>query len=310
VDNVAIITTEGNQMSTKKEEKSAAKTAMKPGLYKGIENDAYHSGPGISKSGLWTVYQKSPLHFKNPPVKKETPQSVIAKEIGSATHLAILEPAEFEAKVVRGPDDRRGNKWKDRKAVCDIDKKLLLTSSDYDEILAIRDAVHADEEISNIILGNQKANVIEASGYWIDEETGLLCRCRPDLFRTDHNILFDVKTTADARKREFMRSVFNFGYHAQEAFYSDGLFNIGKAVNGFLFLALEKERPYANRIYELPPSFVEEGRAIMRKALDTYAASLKANSWAGYGSGVEELEPERWMYKETLPPQFGEEEAA
>ncbi len=271
------------------------KDDIKPGVYAGIPNEAYHSGPGISKSGLWTIHTKSPAHFKFGERKESK-----AFDIGEACHLAILEPNLFEKKVVRGPDDRRGNKWKDVAEVCRIDGKLLLTSGDYDSALAVRDAVHADAFVSSIVI-NENATV-EASGYWLDEATGMLCRCRPDLWREDLGIMVDVKSTASAHPDDFARSVINYGYHAQEAFYSDGWRELGKNVEGFVFLAWEKASPYACGIYELPPAIVEEGRAIARRALETYAQCQSAGQWPAYGEGVQELEFKRWAYRLTEAP--------
>jgi exodeoxyribonuclease VIII len=268
---------------------------IKPGIYTGIPNEAYHDGPGISKSGLWTIHTKSPAHFWRGE-RKETK----AFDFGEACHLAILEPNLFEKKVVRGPDDRRGNKWKDLAEVCRIDGKLLLTSGDFDNALAVRDAVHADPFVSNIV--NSEHSRIEVSGYWIDPETNVLCRCRPDNYREDLGVIVDVKSTASAHPDDFARSVVNYGYHAQEAWYSDGLRALGKNVEGFVFLAWEKTSPYAFGIYELPPAIVEEGRAIMRRALETYAECMKSNIWPAYGNGVQELAFSSWAYRLTEAP--------
>ncbi len=122
--------------------------------------------------------------------------------------------------VVRGPSDRRGNKWTDLVEACKMDSKLLLVEDAYDQILALRDAVHADPFINGIITGGKP--MIEASGAFIDPATGELCRVRPDLYREDLGLILDIKSTESARPDAFARSVINYGYHAQEAFYSDG----------------------------------------------------------------------------------------
>lgn len=272
---------------------------IKPGIYQGIPNESYHAGPGISKSGLWTIETQSPAHYKFG-VRKDSK----AFDFGEACHLAILQPNLFEAQVMRGPDDRRGNKWKDAEAICAVDKKLLLTSGDYDGVMTIRDSVHADQWISGIITGGEPE--IEASGYWVDEETGVLCRCRPDLYRADLGIIVDVKSTQSAHPDAFARSVVNYGYHAQEAFYSDGWSAAGRQVDGFVFLAWEKTSPYAFAVYELPPAIVEEGRATMRKALATYAECNASGDWPGYGDGVQELSFKRWAYRHTEAPEADE----
>ncbi|HEY5797646.1 MAG TPA: PD-(D/E)XK nuclease-like domain-containing protein [Bosea sp. (in: a-proteobacteria)] len=274
---------------------------IKPGIYQGVPNEAYHAGPGVSKSGLWTIQTQSPAHYKFG-VREETS----AFDFGEACHLAILQPELFEPKVYRGPEDRRGNKWKDAAEFCQGEGKLILTSGDYDAVLAIRDAVHADAWVNSIITGGKP--MVEASGYWRDEETGVLCRCRPDLYREDLGIILDVKSTQSAHPEAFARGVVNYGYHAQEAFYSDGWRANGQSVEGFVFLAWEKKAPFAKAVYELPPSIVEEGRAMMRKALDTYAQCDHDDQWPAYGDGVRELSFKPWSYQLTEAPR-GEEAA-
>lgn len=276
---------------------------IKPGIYEGIPNEAYHAGPGISKTGLWTIKTKSPAHYKFG-VREDTG----AFDFGEGCHLAILQPDLFEAQVFRGPDDRRGNKWKDAVEACEIDGKLLLTGPDYDRVLTIRDAVHADTYINAIITGGKPQ--IETSGYWIDPETGVLCRCRPDLWRDDLGIMLDVKSTKSAHPDAFARSVVNYGYHAQEAHYTDGWSALGKTVNGYVFLAWEKDEPCAHAIYELPPSIVEEGRVMVREAVNTYAECNRSGEWPGYPDGVQELSFQRWAYRHIAAPNVLDEEVA
>lgn len=280
---------------------NAVNPDIRPGVYLRVPEDAYHAGPGISKSGLWIISQQSPAHFKFPPAKDEDSTTArAAKDFGSAAHIAILQPELFEGRVVKGPEDRRGNKWKDADEWCAAEGKTLLIASAYDEVLAMRDAVHADPWINGIITGGKP--IVEASGYWIDPETGELCRCRPDLYREDLGIIIDLKSSLSAHPDAFARSVINYGYHAQEAHYSDGWTALGKPVSGFVFLAWEKKSPYAFGVYELPPSIVEEGRALMRKALNRYAECKKVNRWPAYGEGVQELSFKRWAYRATEAP--------
>lgn len=268
---------------------------IKPGIYQGIPNEAYHAGPGISKSGLWTIQTQSPAHYRYG--ERETAKHF---DFGEACHLAILQPDEFEKRVVRGPEDRRGNKWKDIVEGAALDGRFVLTAGEHDAVCAIRDVVHADAWLNGIITGG--APMIEASGYFEDPQTGELCRVRPDLYREDLGIILDVKSCRSAHPDAFARAVVSYGYHAQEAFYSHGWSLLEKPVNGFAFLAFEKEPPYAFAVYELPPSIVDEGGALMRKALDTYHACRKAAHWPAYGEGVQELSFKRWAYRETEAP--------
>jgi exodeoxyribonuclease VIII len=278
------------------------------GIFTDISNEAYHAGQGISKSGLWTIYEKTPAHFKFPPVKKETTQTQAIKDFGTAAHLAILEPDDFEKLVIRGPEDRKGNKWKDLINAPDNKGKLVLVETAYDDVLAIRDAVHRDNFINQLLTCGDGIN--EATGYVIDEQTGMLRRVRPDRYRRDLGVIVDIKSTECAAPKKFKKSVVNYGYHSQEAFYTDAWRDLGCTVNGFVFVAWEKKSPYAKVVWELPPSIVEEGREIMRNSLNTYADCFKADHWPAYGDGVQELTFDRWDYKNTRPPEDDEDEAS
>lgn len=274
-------------------------TISTTGIVSDLDNEAYHAGPGVSKSGLWKIYTQSPAHYRFAERKDTT-----AFDFGTACHTAILEPEHFEARTMKGPTDRRGNNWKDAQAEATNTGRVLLAAGDYDKVMIIRDAVHADAWLNALIVSPHSR--VEQSAYWIDEATGVLCRSRPDLYREDLGIMVDVKSTLSAHPDAFARSVINYGYHAQEAWYSAGHRANDKPVEGFVFLAWEKDTPFVTARYELPPSIVAEGDAIMRRSLETYATCQQADHWPGYANEITELSFKRWSYQETQAPQ-GEE---
>lgn len=69
---------------------------MKPGVYDGIPNAEYHSGPGISKSGLDLIH-RSPLHYHAVVTAENDRVPTPAQELGTAAHALILEPEVFTA---------------------------------------------------------------------------------------------------------------------------------------------------------------------------------------------------------------------
>lgn len=276
-------------------------TATRPlGIFGGVSNEAYHASPAISKSGLWTLRDKSPAHYRFAEREETT-----AFDFGTACHSAILEPNTFEARTLRGPLDRRGNKWTDAQAEATNTGKLLLTAGDYDDVLEVRDVIHSDAWLNQIITGGKP--MVEHSAYW-DQPVGdvsVYCRARPDLIRADLGLMLDLKTTADASARAFAKSAADYGYHAQEAFYVKGWQAAGGCeIAGTIFLAVEKKKPFVYQMFELRPTAVAEGWAAMERALETYAECQRSNVWPGYGkpNAVIELDLPRWGYKETEAP--------
>src|SRR6476646_2620224 len=147
---------------------------MKPGIYTAdqLSNAAYHSGLGISCTGLKKI-AVSPAHFKYGEFKQTS-----AMAMCSATHSAILEPESFAKQYVTLPDgkDRRSTEYKALCAAHGTDN--VLVSADAGQINAMQSAVRANP-VANKWLYQEKGRN-ELSVYAKDPETGILVRCRFD----------------------------------------------------------------------------------------------------------------------------------
>jgi len=289
---------------------------MTPGIHLNISNEDYHAGPGISKSGLWTIATKTPAHYRFGERKDSA-----AFDLGTAAHLALLEPDLFHVKAIKGPADRRGNKWKDAELHADANGWLLLTEGDYERAERIRDSGERNATLRDL----RRGALVEASGYAIDAETGMLCRCRPDAYNAAAGVILDLKTTPDGGREAFSRASANYGYHVQEAFYTDvwksaaryparpATFD-GRAfeVDAFVFVVIEKTAPFLVSCYELSPAAVDEGRETYKRALETYARCVGREdskmlapdeAWPGYPEDPEPLDIPPWAYRNTIRPQ-------
>ena len=134
----------------------------------------------------------------------------------------------------------------------------------------------------------------EVSLFWVDEETGHPCKARVDFLNASGYIV-DLKTTRDASPEGFGKSMFNFGYHRQEAFYSDGYeacFN--HPAKAFLFVAVETEAPYAVAVYQLDSEGVDLGRTQYRGYLNLFAECSKKDHWPAYDGAVQQVSLPAW----------------
>lgn len=259
-------------------------------------SEEYHSGHGVSKSGLWQLYKKTPFHFKYGERKTSN-----AFDLGDAAHCAILEPEDFESRFYRGPDDRRGNKWKEAGDFCEHHKMTLLTSGDYDIALALRETAMLCGPLQTMLEGKP---VIEHSAYHVDEETGVTVRCRPDIYNPTHKLIGDVKTAADGSAWGFQKAIGDFGYHVQEPIYTEIWDKAGGGeVEGFFFIVIEKSNPPMISAYELDAPAVAEGYEIYRKTLKLYAECERNDDWPGYPSDVQKISLRKFDYKLTEAPE-------
>lgn len=261
-----------------------------------MPNSLYHAGKGLSKSTLWQFHKsRSPAHYRQ---EQDVPrprsgQQKAALDMGTAIHTAILEPHLFARSVVRGGADRRGSQWT---SLVDANPgKVVLLDKDYDAMARMRDKIHADDFLRPIL--GHSGNRVEHSAFWTDPETGSLCKCRPDLVHPAGGLIIDIKTTGDARPREFGKLMGDLGYHAQEAWYREGWARAGgPPVEGWVFLVVERDPPFEFRVYELPPCAVEEGHQAIHEAKRRYATCLTDNHWPGYERRVEEIDLKPWHY--------------
>ena len=282
------------------------------GIFSDISNEEYHRGPGISKSGLSLIVDRSPGHYM---VQKLHPKpSKDHYVVGTATHAAVLEPEVFKRDFIKDPFPGKRTKSGSivgketseakaaRKELKDAGKTILYTApkgpsdfwdrDDWNTVLCMRDAV-ANDPTAGILLDLSQGKS-ELSVYWMDKEVNRLCRCRPDFLNEYHNLSVDFKTAENASYSGFGKSCGSFTYYMQDPFYSDGLLAIDRPVTAFVFVVVEKEPPYGVATYLLKPEEIQAGRAMYRKALDIYNECKKAGHWPTYPPGIRDLGIPPW----------------
>jgi hypothetical protein len=270
-----------------------------PGIYCGLSNEAYHAGPGISKSGL-DLLAKSPAHYKAKYIDKliaseETP----AMFLGTAAHAAILEPEEYAKWIVWQKASRATKEGKASYAEAEaraVEAGVpVIDSASHALVTAMARSVYSHPVSEMLATG-----VPELSVYWMDEESGVFCRCRPDWLGPFGVV--DIKTTDDASPRGFVNSAYKYRYFVQAAFYLDGLAANGIDAQNFVFAAVEKTPPYAVMGYHVPESMIQAGRSEYKRLLGIYSDCATAGVWPTYGNFAE-LELPAWAPERFLFPE-------
>ncbi len=277
----------------------AAALAAGPGLYHDLDIDAYHSGPGISKTGLDNIDCNPAIYFgRHLDPKRPAPAQKSGQLEGSLTHCAVLEPNEFGKRYAVGPDvsTRAVKAWKDFEAA--NTDRVCIKPGEYDAAMRQAESVRRLPEVAEALARGRA----EVSAFWLDPVTGELCRSRPDWAHEcgeKQSILLDVKTCSDASPAEFRRQIARKRYHVQDAFYSDGYaLASGREVLAFVFVAVETEWPYAACALMLDDEGKAQGRRDYRRNVDTYAACRKSGVWPGYSSQIEVVQLPAWATKE------------
>jgi exodeoxyribonuclease VIII len=258
---------------------------IQTGIYD-MSNEDYHNGPGISRSGIMQI-RRAPIYFKHKYVDGKSGEDGINHDFlfGNAFHAYILEPQEFFSRYsvvdLSGLDRRKTEDKKKYNEMIEASQgKEIIRKEDFEKIQEMASSLLSSKTARDLINGAQ----YEKSLFWEDEDTGILCKCRPDIF--DEYAVCDLKTTADASEYSFSRSIYKYGYHIQAAMMLDGLkkvLNFNICEENSIFLAIEKEAPYCIGIYSLSTEWIQQGRREYKDALKTYKKCLLSNEWPGYG---------------------------
>jgi len=268
---------------------------MKPGIYHGLSNEAYHSGPGVSKSQLDDI-AIDPSFFlwrANAPVDEEKKSAI---NMGSALHCLLLEPEEFDKRFITAPEfNRRTLQGKED------EKAFLLSASQMGITVLDAEQIRKLSLMQKSVLAHHGARfLLEAEGYcesslyWSDEETSELCRIRPDKFLTNRPTIVDIKKICDMSR--FSRHIEEFRYHVQDAFYREGYLKHFGEYPEFVFIAVSESVDcgrYPVHTYRLTEHDIAVGQALFRQNLNTYHQCRTSNNWGG----IEEISRPEWARK-------------
>ena len=251
----------------------------------GLTNEAYHALKAVSPSQI-KVLGRSPLHYYDQFLAedREKREPTPAMLMGTALHTAVLEPELWDTTIAVPPHsfDRRTKVGKELAAEFEREAagKIVLSPDDADQVRRMADQVRKHPAAGFLL---ELPGRREASYTWEDPQTGLACKTRPDWHSEDRRIVVDVKTTRDASRVEFAKSIANLDYHVQAAWNQDAL-----GAEQFITIAVENVRPFAVAVYPASGAMIAAGQRRIEAAIALLAECWASGRWPGYGDLVQE----------------------
>lgn len=245
----------------------------------GVPEDVYHSSKGFGSSKLKS-FIKCPQLFKAEldGLHKTTPAMII----GSAFHMAVLEPERFiEHYAVAPVINRRTKEGKAQWEALQSSTKEYLSPDDYAKVIAMRDSCKSKFE-HFLKDGSPEVSV------WRKHESGLTLKARIDWLIGD--LAVDLKSTVD---------VFDFAYQARKYRYDYQAVHYLWVCEGIasemVFLPTASTEPYLSG----RPLIIDEQRLYDRSmrwqtAVNELADALAFDIWAGLPDEPEILELKPW----------------
>ena len=272
---------------------------INPGIYPNLSNEAYHSDPAISRSGIVT-YLDSPFKYwanyinPNRPAKKNTD----AMTFGSAFHTLILELPKFLECYVDKPQKvllkdvgrEKYDKYKSHCEELENSNKIILEYDEYCHLAEMKEALLKHPQAWDLIQGA----TYESSYFWEDEHSGLIVKSRPDILHS--NMIVDLKTCTNASPRAFQNDMANYGNHIQGAMVREGVRQLtGVDIPTVINICVEKTYPYAIGIYIIDEAALEYGHQQFKNALLSIKRDIGYNKFDSYP--IETINLPAWAMK-------------
>ncbi len=277
----------------------------------GMSDEYYHSRPALSSTGarlLLPEYKGSPRKFQHALTHRRVSR---AFDVGHAAHAKVLGvgagvvcyPAEHLTASGNVSTKQATVAWESEQRAAGF---TPISPDEASRVDAMAEAVLAHEGARPLL---EVAVHREVSVF--AEVDGVPVRARFDALsdETRHGVFgVDLKTTEDATKAGFERSVAKWGYDVQAAHYEDVYAaSEGRPIDRFVFIAVEKSPPHEVGVFELPDVWLEMGRVKAAEARRIYRECVESGRWPGYTTELQVLDPPTWLvFEHETKYEFGE----
>lgn len=223
----------------------------------------YFAVDALSNSGF-RLLKESVLHFENQELFKLEGASLT---LGSAVHKLVLEPESFNDDYVI--EDFEGAQLNKNSNAYKEAKKKWLDSVGDREVLSVdlfEQVKKMARNVKAIAGGLLQGGLAERA--FFSKFDGVPVKCKADYFIESLGVVIDLKTTKSIK--DFKKSILEYGYGTQSAFYLDVISSLGYKAERFVFVLVETTAPYMVSVQEMSYESIEEGRTIYSEYLQTW----------------------------------------
>lgn len=276
---------------------------MRVGIHAGVTNADYHAAAGLSRSRLVPLVDGTPLDFHC----QEPVEETASMRLGTAAHLAILEPGHFESLVRPQPKwDLRTNvgkkardEWREANPGC-----IGVPEEDYAIACEAAAVVRAKKGPATAL----REGRAELSMAWEHGPQRTLLKSRPDFLDLQRGVAVDVKVTQRGLEdADVVRILVDYHAALQAAMVSAGVLALTEQPVSTYLLVVRLRRPVDMRLVHVggtaagePLGWLEYGEAQLARALRRYHECVAKNEWPGWSDrGVTSVEPPVWVKNRT-----------
>ena len=261
-----------------------------------MSNAEYHSKKDYESSSSIRDALLNPKKY----IFRKTHETVPTKsmEEGTAVHSYFLENDKFKKNYVFKPKAFNG-RTKEGKEWMQEHGHLNILGAEWEENLIQMNHNFLNSP-AKFIYDNE--GLAELSFFW-DDIYKIKGKCRPDWLSVNGNTVVDLKTTKDASPKSFQRSISEFGYHIQAAWYLRGLRKLDIPAKEFIFIAIEKTAPYCIGVYRADEDMINAGMSEVEKSLEVLKMCQETKLYPDYTPTIQDISLPPWMTNKKVTPQ-------
>lgn len=273
-------------------------TITNPGICCGLPAETYHGNctpePALSAGFAIKMQTHSPAKAwtesaLNPAYE---PENKKAFDIGTALHLAVLEPADFRKRIAALEfDDFRTKAAQTARDEAYAAGVTPLLTHQLEAVENMRKALR--NELPDLPFNTAPAfagagfegGLAEVSMFWRHPRVGVWCKARADYLRDPMlnraGLILDLKTTGTVftDMDEAERHAYKMRWYMRAAHYIDGYKALTGHVLPYWFVSVETDFPHFVTVSQLDEDQIQEGRHEMEKAALTFNLCLQSGRW-------------------------------
>jgi hypothetical protein len=242
-----------------------------PLVVRGMPASIYH---GLDRLNASTVHPFSQGMMQGIVAATTETDQTMPMALGTAIHSRVLEPKDFESRVLEREDIGPGAKVGYRKACEDNPDAIVLAKGWRADIDGVREGIRRSPFSERLMFGYSTAEK-ELTILWTETVGGqsIPCKARLDFFEPTLRVVADLKTANSVVPGVFEKTIGERGYHIKGAWYCRAVSVAELCVNPrMVWVACETSPPYTCQPFEGSGRLMEQGWAEACVGVHRYAA--------------------------------------
>ena len=265
-----------------------------PGIYKDVSFPDYLSWDACSHSKLENI-RRSEAYCK---YRMDTPRvETDAMKLGTAFHVAILEPANFTQSYILRPEGNAAKLEKNGgcKEAYDEAKatgKVLLKGEEFTGCIEVADLIAQHSEFGPVLTAALAAGTTELS--CVADVDHVRVKVRFDCYDESTGTVLDIKKTVDATTPGFPREISKYGHHRQAALYQAVLKALNLPVGPWWWAAIQSTPPWEMNPLQCSEEALNLGHAQNEVLIRRYIHAVTNGSWPGFENNIKSVGVAPW----------------